>query len=153
MKAATEIRMRLRRRPARRGFALMTGIFLLLVLGVLALGLVAIYGVQQQQSALDEQGARAYQAARAGIEWGLYRQLRAGAACDGSTTSFMLPAGSTLSSYGVSVTCVQTPPGAVTAITRRQLTAVACNQPGNATLCPNPGSNNDYVQRKLQVEF
>ena len=139
MKAATEIRMRLRRRSARRGFALMTGIFLLLVLGVLALGLVAIYGVQQQQSALDEQGARAYQAARAGIEWGLYRQLRAGAACDGSTTSFMLPAGSTLSSYGVSVTCVQTPPGAVTAITRCLAVELGTRNPKVRVNQVNPG--------------
>ncbi|WP_338848467.1 agglutinin biogenesis protein MshP [Massilia sp. W12] len=140
-------------RTQQQGFSLMVGIFLILVLSLLSLGLVTVYGVQQQQSSLDVQGARAYQAARAGVEWGLHRHLRGALACSGATTSFMLPAGSSLSAFAVSVTCVQTPSGVVTATTRRQLTAVACNQPGAGNLCPNPGRSNDYVQRKVQVEF
>ena len=59
-----------------RGFGIVTAVFLLVVLAGLGAALVNLSTVQHTASALDVQGARAYQAARAGIEWGLYRQLR-----------------------------------------------------------------------------
>lgn len=61
--------------PARpqNGFALVTAIFLLVVLAALGGFIVNIFTSQQQTSALDLQGERAYQAARAGIEWGAYQ--------------------------------------------------------------------------------
>lgn len=134
-----------------RGFSLVTAIFLLVVLAALAAVLVNISTFQQTESALDVQGVRAEQAARAGLEWGLQRQisagLSAGAPCVGATT-FSLPAGTTLSSFGVSVQCsTVTGPGTLTSWT---ITATACNQPGPAG-CPNPGNNPDYVQRRLQA--
>ena len=58
-----------------RGFALPSAIFLLVILAGLAAFLVNISMTQHATSAQDVQGARAYQAARAGIEWGLYRVL------------------------------------------------------------------------------
>jgi len=50
------------------GFLLVTAIFLLVVLAALGAFILTISGTQQTSSALDVQGARAYQAARAGIE-------------------------------------------------------------------------------------
>lgn len=57
------------------GFVLPSAIFLLVILAGLAAFLVNISSTQHITSAQDVQGARAYQAARAGIEWGLYRVL------------------------------------------------------------------------------
>ncbi|MNK46191.1 hypothetical protein D3C87_649700 [compost metagenome] len=142
----------LRHRARRmRGFSLVTAIFLLVVLAALAAVMVNMSTFQQTESALDVQGVRAEQAARAGLEWGLQRQisagLTAGAACI-ATTTFSLPPGTTLSAFSVSVQCgTATGPGTLTSWT---ITATACNQPGPAG-CPNAGNNPDYVQRRLQA--
>ena len=142
----------LRHRARRmRGFSLVTAIFLLVVLAALAAVMVNMSTFQQTESALDVQGVRAEQAARAGLEWGLQRQisagLSAGAACI-ATTTFSLPPGTTLSAFSVSVQCgTATGPGTLTSWT---ITATACNQPGPAG-CPNAGNNPDYVQRRLQA--
>ena len=58
-----------------RGFVLPSAIFLLVILAALAAFLVRISTTQSITSAQDVQGARAYQAARAGVEWGLYQVL------------------------------------------------------------------------------
>src|SRR5512135_2799967 len=59
-----------------RGFALVTAIFLLVVLSALGAYLLSIASIQHTTAALDLMGARAYQAARAGIEWGAYQVLQ-----------------------------------------------------------------------------
>ncbi len=135
-------------RRLQRGFSLVTALFIIVALALLAAAIVSIVGVHHASSALDVQGARAFQAARAGIEWGLYQQLRNSMACP-SANNFTLPAGSSLSGFTVSVTCTST--GALLQ-RRRQLTSVACNLP-SLTGCPNPSNNADYVQRIVQVEF
>lgn len=142
------------RLPGRRvaGVGLVTAIFLLVVLAGLGVALVSVFSNQQASSALDEQGARAYQAARAGVEWGLYQQLQRNN-CP-ATSTFALPAGSTLSGFSVTVTCATLQYPGNTGLNRYLITAVACNQPkaGNAG-CPNPGNSPDYVQRQLEVEI
>jgi MSHA biogenesis protein MshP len=135
------------------GVSLVSAIFLLVVLAALAAAILNVATVHQASSALDVQGVRAYQAARAGIEWGLYRQLRPtpGAACFASS-SFALPAGTSLSGFTATVTCTLTSgPGA---LSRMQITSTACNQPAaSGPGCPNFSASQDYVQRQMQVEF
>jgi MSHA biogenesis protein MshP len=58
-----------------RGFSTAVAIFLLVVFAVLGAAMVTVSTMQHTETALDIRGARAYQAARAGIEWGLYRAL------------------------------------------------------------------------------
>ncbi|MGH8806735.1 MAG: agglutinin biogenesis protein MshP [Noviherbaspirillum sp.] len=130
----------------------MSAIFLLVVLAGLGVAMVNISSTQHTSSALDVQGARAYHAARAGIEWGLYRQL-IGTAC-AATTSFALPAGTTLSPFTVTVTCAVTagPPAGVN-LNRWLITSTACTQPDAGGNCPNPNPPPNYVQRVLQVQF
>ncbi|CAN5895074.1 hypothetical protein BH11PSE12_BH11PSE12_13350 [soil metagenome] len=53
----------------------MSAIFLLVILSVLGVFMLSISTMQQTTSAQDSQGSRAYQAARAGIEWGTYQIL------------------------------------------------------------------------------
>jgi MSHA biogenesis protein MshP len=90
-----------------RGFSLFSAIFLLVMLSALGAAIVKVTSSSQITAALDIQGERAYQAARAGIEWGLYRQLRQ-KSCTAETT-FALPDGatvrSTLAGFTVTVSC------------------------------------------------
>jgi len=99
------------------GFSLVSAIFLLVVIAALGTFAVTLSTTQQQSAGLDVMGARAYQAARAGIEWGAYRVLRNAGACAPTTT---LPAGTlggSLSGFTVDVTCVPSPQGEVSATT------------------------------------
>ncbi len=86
-----------------RGFSLISAIFLLVVIAALGTFAMTLSTTQHQGAALDVSGARAYQAARAGIEWGAYQILQGGGACAASTP---LPAlGGTLAGFGVVVAC------------------------------------------------
>jgi MSHA biogenesis protein MshP len=62
-------------RYAQKGFTMVTAIFILVVLAALGAFVVNMSTSQQITSAQDIQGARGYQAARAGIEWGIYQVL------------------------------------------------------------------------------
>jgi MSHA biogenesis protein MshP len=73
-----------------RGFAIVSAIFILVVLSVLGAAMVTLSTSQHLGSAQDVQGVRAYLAARSGAEWGMY-QVQSTAAYafsygDGSTT-------------------------------------------------------------------
>ena len=89
-----------------RGFSLVSAIFLLVVIAALGTFAVTLSTTQQQSAALDVQGTRAYQAARAGIEWGAYQVLR-NSSCVATTTLATLP--NTLAGFTVSVTCIPFP--------------------------------------------
>lgn len=58
------------------GFALVTAIFILVVLAGLGAAMVTISTAQHTTVAMDIQSTRAYQAARAGIEWGAFQALQ-----------------------------------------------------------------------------
>ena len=61
--------------PARRqrGVSIITAVFLLLLMAGLAAGIATIVSTAHINLAADVGGARAYQAARAGAEWGMYQ--------------------------------------------------------------------------------
>lgn len=142
--ALTPISQRVCRRP--RGFGIITAVFLLVVLAGLGAAMVNLSSTQHTSSALDVQGARAYQAARAGIEWGLYRKLVDNSCA--AVSSFAVPA----TGFTVTVRCtLTTGPGT---LQRHQLVSTACNQPlNNICSAASASNNNDYVQRMLQAEF
>jgi MSHA biogenesis protein MshP len=88
------------------------------VLAVLGAALVTVSTLQHSSAALDLQGVRAYQAARAGVEWGLYRILNPDNIADipvaGSdptkapscwSPAATLTLGSTLSGFTTTVSC------------------------------------------------
>jgi MSHA biogenesis protein MshP len=89
-----------------RGFSLVTAIFLLVVIAALGTFAVTLSTTQQQSAALDVLGARAYQASRAGIEWGAYQVLRNGS-CVASQVLAAMPG--TLAGFTVTVTCNPSP--------------------------------------------
>ena len=139
-----------------RGFTMVSAIFLLVVLAALGAFIVVVSTSQQVGSAMDVQGARAYQAARAGIEWGAYNvwnsppfpQPRNSATCPPSPTSFVPPA-PTLSGFTVTVTCSKSPPDVYGGPTVFSITAIACNMP--AGTCPGSAGSPGYVERRLTV--
>ncbi|MBQ5947592.1 agglutinin biogenesis protein MshP [Massilia sp. ST3] len=147
------------RRLARSaGVGLVTAIFLLVVLAGMGVAAVSLFNSQQASASLDLEGARAYQAARAGIEWGLFQRLRAGQCA--APTSFRLP-DSVLASYTVTVSCTLLPTlqveddnGDPQPLQRWRIRAIACNQPVNGACEQQPSSTSpDYVRRQVEVEL
>jgi MSHA biogenesis protein MshP len=82
-----------------RGFSLPTAIFLLVILALLGAFMVSLSTTQNVMSAQDVQGSRAYNAARAGMEWALYNLKLPATTCPASPTSL------TVDGFTVSVTC------------------------------------------------
>jgi MSHA biogenesis protein MshP len=147
MKAPPILRKQLQKKE--RGFVMLAAIFILVVLTALGAFVVSVSTNQQVGSALDVQGVRVYQAARSGIDWGLYQRLQASSCL--ASTSFV-PAAPTLAGFTVTVTCTTTvdASGGPTIIVVR---STACNQPTGGN-CPNittPGAN--YLERSLEVNF
>jgi MSHA biogenesis protein MshP len=134
--------------PGQRGFSIITAIFLVVVLAALGAFAVSMFRTQQLAAALDELGARAYQAAQAGIEWGAWQVLRGSGTCAAATGNLALPG--SISAFTATVTCASTShTEAGNPVTIYQLTVTACNQPVGGA-CPNPAPGPDYVERQVQ---
>lgn len=139
-----------------RGVGLVTAIFLLVVIAALAVAMVTVFTTQQSSSALDVQGTRAYQAARAGLEWGIFKQARQGT-CDG-LSSFAMDPDASLRGFVVTVRCTKadgpaTDGGDEDILDRWKVTATACNAPDNNGDCPSASNSVDYVQRVMEATF
>jgi MSHA biogenesis protein MshP len=131
-----------------RGVSIIAAIFLLVVIAMLGAYIASVSTTQHTNETLDLQGAKAYQAAYAGVQWGAYQVLRA-ASCAGSS-SFALSGG--LSGFAVKVDCTATAyteNGANRNIYR--VTSTGCNMPTGAALCPGAQGNGYYVERQIEV--
>lgn len=129
-----------------KGFALPAALFLLVVLGGLAAWLMRMTEMGMAQDALELEGERAYQAAQAGLEAGIY------GARNGSCASQDIAFTGNLSRFTASVACVAhvAEEGGVTS-NLYEITSVACNQ-ATAGACPNPASTlPEYVERHVQA--
>lgn len=132
------------------GVGIVTAIFLLVVLAGLGVAMVGIYTAQQVSANVDLMGAQAYQAARAGLEWGIYKaRARACTPAAPIRTSFKMPSGSSLSAFTVYVSC--TAQGAAPLV-RYLVTADACNMPDSTGACPLV-NNPESVRRSLEAEL
>lgn len=60
-------------RNCQQGVSLISAIFLLMLLAVIAAGMVSMVSTAHLNQAADIGGARAYQAARAAAEWGVFQ--------------------------------------------------------------------------------
>jgi len=88
-----------------RGFALVPALFLIVVLGALALIAIRVGNSQQHAVTMGIEESRALAAARAGVEWAAYKAFN-GASCASSTT-LNLTEGA-LNGFTVVVTCSAT---------------------------------------------
>ena len=134
------------------GFALPTGIFLMVILALLGAFIVRINVMQTGSQNLDVQGASAYQAARAGAEWAGYQTLTPVAAPACFATTELTFAGTAMAPFTTSITCALSTADEV-GVTQSiyQITATACNQPGAATpKCPNDNPTlSTYSERRI----
>jgi MSHA biogenesis protein MshP len=130
-----------------RGFSIVAAIFLLVVLAGLGAAIVIVSTSQQVGSALDVQGTRVYQAARAGIEWGVYQRTRSSSCA--ASTSITFTTAPTMGGLTVTVTCSTYADGSG-GPTVYQIQSTACNQPSGGN-CPNAAPGIDYIERRLMV--
>ena len=135
-----------RARLIESGFVLPTAIFLLVILGALGAYMVSLSRTSHISSALDVQGGRAYQAARAGIEWGAWQVVDPQALqpsptpCPASPT--VLTLSGTLAAFTVSVSCTRT-------LTTDGADSVAIYQV-TSTATAGVAGEVDYVERQIQ---
>jgi MSHA biogenesis protein MshP len=140
---------RIRRIPIRQaGVGIVTAIFLLVVLAGLGVAMVGITTSQQASANIDLLGARAYQAARSGLEWGIFQRMRNKACAPKS--AFRMPDGTSLSGFSVLVTC--TPQGEGD-LTRYVIISTACNFPDAQGDCPPVNDQAESVRRTLEAEL
>ena len=138
-----------RARLSESGFVLPTAIFLLVILGALGAYMVSLSRTSHISSALDIQGGRAYQAARAGIEWAAWQVVDSQALqpspapCPASPTALTLTG--TLAAFAVNVSCTRTlaTDGADTVAIYQIMSTATSGIVGEM----------DYVERQIQASF
>jgi MSHA biogenesis protein MshP len=86
-----------------KGFGIVMAMFILVVLALLGVYMVRFAGVQTATSTYALQGARAFQAAKAGLGWAIAR-INAGGTCANVTSVSPL----TLTGFSVALTCSST---------------------------------------------
>jgi MSHA biogenesis protein MshP len=88
--------------PSRQaGFGLVAALFLIVVVTLLVATMAHLSSIQHGSTSLAIQQARAYQAARAGLEWGISQAVNGNSCASGNPDL----AGSGLAEFGVSVAC------------------------------------------------
>jgi MSHA biogenesis protein MshP len=144
------------RSPGQRGFALMMAVFMIVTLAAIAVYLLTVSTGQIQATTQDEQGARAYRAARTGIDWGAYQILRnsggtfATACAGGSASNTLTFTAPQLNGFRSQIACSlvgSETEGSVT-VKIYLLTATGCNaSPASCGSSLGP----TYVERQLQL--
>ena len=84
------------------GFGLVPAIFLLVVLSLVGAAMLRLVGVSGATASLSLRAARAFQAARSGVEWGT-RQVTLLGACPATTVLALTQGG--LAGFSVTVSC------------------------------------------------
>ncbi len=144
-----------------RGFAFIAALFLLVVLGAFVAFVVSISMNAQTSGALAVQGARAYEAARAGVEWATYQVLdprntingvvTTPPACFASPSTPALPGD--LGQFSLTVTCTRYPNNTATPnyYEEASLRVVVYDVTSTATQ-GTPGAA-DYIERQIEVRI
>ena len=144
-----------------RGFAFIAALFLLVVLGAFVAFIVSISMNTQTSGALAVQGARAYEAARAGIEWATYQILDPRTAINGAITTppdcFASPSSPTLpgdlGQFSLTVSCARYPANTASPNYYEEASLRVAVYDVIATATQgNPGAA-DYVERQIQVRI
>lgn len=90
-----------------RGFSLVSAIFIIVVLAVLGTTMVFLNILQRETISAAIQGARAYHAARSGVEAGLFLAVSASGPGTCGTSNYTMTALG-LNGFGVAVNCSET---------------------------------------------
>lgn len=143
--------------PRQRGLGAITVIVVLVVLAGLAAAVVRLSSTAASSQAQDVASTRAWLAARAGTDWGLYKALKGGwSTCSGASQTLDLRADTGMR---VTVTCNsqtwvdgQDANGADRSVRLFTIEATACN--GSSGSCPddNAATTRFYIERKRLVQ-
>lgn len=138
------------RKHGQQGFSLVTALFVLVIMGGMVSFLVSIGGTQHKTITYAMQGARAYQAAKTGIEWSLYQVFRngAGSSCPLAPGTAILGtpdvSGTGMNGFTVTVSCNRT--------THREGAAASYNvYVINALAEYGTLNTSDHVSRAIQI--
>lgn len=132
---------------AQSGFSLITAIFLLVVLAVLMVNMLKLSGFQQSTVVMGVQGSRAFQAARSGVEYGIYQALNLGN-CNASQTLNFSAADNGLEGFSVLLQCSPSSHFEnVSPVNVYEFTATASRGAYAVGAVANP----DYVSRRIRV--
>ena len=139
-------------RKLHQGFSIVSAIFLLVVLAFLGVAMTTFSSTQHQSAAMDVMGSRAYQAARAGVEWAAFKvnQMTPGTQWMGCAMGTPVAVAGDLAPFTVTVNCFGMPVSEVGAsptgtIWIYDVSAVA--QAGGIA------GNPDYVERVISVKL
>ncbi len=142
-----------------QGFGAIAAIVILVILAALAAAIVSLGATQQMSSAQDVMSAKAWQAARAGNEWGLFRALSTATPADTWKTCSGLSETLDLSAqtgFHVTVFCDswlynegESAPGTAQTVRIYRVTAIAC--PAASCTGTNDGTSPGYVERTRVV--
>lgn len=139
-----------------RGFALILALFLIVSLAAIGGYLLTVSNIQVETGIMDEQGARAYQASRAGIEWGAYQVLQNPGGTFATTTCVAGTGGAAqdvapppINPFHAQVTCQVFGPETEggTPVRTYRITSTGCNQ-ANCLVAPTGPS---VVNRQLEL--
>ncbi len=135
-----------------KGFAIIVAVFILVTLAGLGAAMLSVTTSQHQGQAQDIVAARALQAARSGLDWGVFQVSNNTAGtfatnCASGTGSQTFSSLTDLAGLWIDVRCTSTAYSEGLASPRiYALVATACN----VATCPNEGSPNaQYVERQL----
>jgi MSHA biogenesis protein MshP len=141
------------------GFGAIAAIVILVILAALAAAIVSLGTTQQMSSAQDVMSAKAWLAARAGNEWGLFRALSTATPADTWKTCSGLSETLDLSAqtgFHVTVFCDswlynegESAPGTAQTVRIFRVTAIAC--PAASCTGTNDGTSPGYVERTRVV--
>jgi MSHA biogenesis protein MshP len=142
------------------GFAFIAALFLLVVLGAFVAFVMSISMNAHASGALAVQGARAYEAARAGVEWATYQILDPRQAINGVVTTpppcFASPSTPALpgqlGQFSLTVSCTRYPIGASSNYYEEGSQRVAVYDVIATATQGTPGAA-DYVERQIQVRI
>ncbi|MEK8029499.1 MSHA biogenesis protein MshP [Ideonella sp. DXS29W] len=142
-------------RHRQSGLGAIAAIMVLVLLAALAAAVVRLTMSQQMGGAQELGAARAAQAARAGIEWGLYQAFKGSwTTCAGATQTLDL---SSDLGMRVTVSCSsslynegESAPGTPATVRVYTIDAVACN---STSSCPDATrvTGPTYVERRMQI--
>ena len=125
-----------------RGVAVISAIFLLVVLAALGAFMVTFSNTQQLTSAQDVRGTQAFWAARAGLDWAI-PQVFANKSCPAALSTF------TVNNFEVQTTCATSSFNEGVTATLVNMTALAC-QPGP---CGSGVGSLAYVERSVSASI
>ncbi len=131
-----------------QGFSIVSAIFLLVVLAFLGVAMTSFSVAQNQSAAMDVMGSRAYQAARAGIEWAAYHVASAPAAWAGCAAGKTVVVAGDLAPFSpVTVNC------AAASFVEGTSTIWIYDVSAVAQTTGSVAGNPDFVQRIISVKL